>query len=316
LRAQQYLDAYPEIADEDVSPAFVFVGPQRSGTSKLFRLLAADPRRTKLLTWQGVNPIPVACPLSPDAEDPRIAEAEAWVDELHWVQQAHELDARAPEMEAVIMLQGFMMNTTQRIVPSHQRWCAAADHTPVCDWMHSMLQFVQWQNPGPHRPWILKSPTHLPSLRALHARYPDAVLVMTHRHPLTSVASMFKLVELGTVANTRSLDRARIRDFWLRILRSNLQNFLDLRDHCTTATWVDVPYPELCDDAMRSVERIYDAVGAPLDDDAVARLQRWEEENPQHKRGEFSYRLEEFGMTRDDVEREFADYVDRFGHLF
>jgi hypothetical protein len=67
---------------------------------------------------------------------------------------------------------------------------------------------------------------------------------------------------------------------------------------------------------MRSVERIYDAVGAPLDDDAVARLQRWEEENPQHKRGEFSYRLEEFGMTRDDVEREFADYVDRFGHLF
>ena len=60
LRAQQYFDEHSEIAAEHVVPAFVIVGPQRSGTSKLFRLVSADPRWTKLYTWQALNPIPSA----------------------------------------------------------------------------------------------------------------------------------------------------------------------------------------------------------------------------------------------------------------
>jgi hypothetical protein len=316
LRAQRYFDEHPEIASEHVSPAFVVVGPQRSGTSKLFRLLAADPGWTKLYTWQALNPIPKVDTLAAGEEDPRVAEAEAFVEQMRWLQPAHEMDARAPEMEAMLMSQGFMTNSPTCIVPSHQKYCAQVDHAAVYDWLHAMLQFIQWQNGGERRPWILKSPTHLPTLRELHRQYPDSVLVMTHRHPLTSVASMFKLVELGTQNNARSVDRTRIRDFWLGILLLNMERFLDFRDQVSTAAWVDAPYPELVHDSMRSVERIYSATGTELNDDTAARLARWEAENPPHKQGDFSYRLEDYGMTESDVEREFSDYIVRFGHLF
>jgi Sulfotransferase family len=315
LRAQQYFDTHSEIAAEHVSPAFVIVGPQRSGTSKLFRLVAADPRWTKLYTWQALNPIPTGAPVPAGEEDPRIADAEAFVEQMRWLQPAHEMDARAPEMEAMLMAQAFMTNSPTCIVPSHQRYCAQVDQAAVYDWLHSMLQFIQWQNGGERRPWILKSPTHLPTLRELHRQYPDSVLVMTHRHPLTSVASMFKLVELGTQNSARAVDRTKIRDFWLTILLLNMQRFLDMRDQAT-ATWVDVPYPELVDDSMRSVERIYSAAGADLSPESAEELLRWETENPPHKQGDFSYRLEDYGMTETDVEREFSGYISRFGHLF
>ena len=226
------------------------------------------------------------------------------------------MDARAPEMEAMLMNQGFMTNSPTYIVPSHQRFCAQADHASVYDWLHAMLQFIQWQNGGERRPWVLKSPTHLPTLRELHAQYPNAVLVMTHRHPLTSVASMFKLVELGTQNSARSVDRVRIRDFWLSILLLNMQRFLEFRDRVPSAAWVDVPYPELVKDSMRSAERIYSAAGTELDDATADQLARWEADNPPHKQGDFSYRLEDYGMTEADVEREFGDYIARFGHLF
>jgi hypothetical protein len=315
LRAQRYFAEHPEIAAEDVSPAFVIVGPQRSGTSKLFRLLAADPRWAKLYTWQALDPIPHGEVVPAGEEDPRVAQAEAFVEQMRWLQPAHEMDARAPEMEAMLMNQGFMTNSPTYIVPSHQRYCSQVDHAAVYDWLHAMLQFIQWQNGGERRPWILKSPTHLPTLRELHRQYPESVLVMTHRHPLTSVASMFKLVELGTQNNARSVDRGKIRDFWLNILRLNMQRFLEFRD-AGDATWVDVPYPELVKQSMGSVERIYEVVGVGLDAQTAAFLERWEHDNPPHKQGDFSYQLEDYGMTERDVEREFAPYIDRFGELF
>lgn len=315
LRAQHWFTRSPEILDEVVEPALVIVGPQRSGTSKLFRLLAADDRWTKLITWQAQNPIPLVEPGSIEP-DPRIAEAEAFVERMRWLQPAHEMDAHAPEMEAMIMNFGFMTNSPTRVVPSHQQYCAQADHTSVYDFLHAMLQFIQWQNGGRAGRWVLKSPTHLPTLRELHARYPDTVLVMTHRHPLTSVASMLKLVELGTQANARHVDRARIRDFWVGILQLNMERFLEFREHDSTTRWVDVPYQELRDQSLESVERIYAACGVEMSDQTRATVEHWEQNNPEHKQGAFSYRLEDYGMTEDDVEREFAPYISAFGHLF
>jgi hypothetical protein len=315
LRAQDWFARSPEILDEVVDPALVIVGPQRSGTSKLFRLIAADDRWTKLITWQAQNPIPLVPPGSVEP-DPRIAEAEAFVERMRWLQPAHEMDAHAPEMEAMIMNLGFMTNSPTRIVPSHQQYCEHADHTSVYDFLHAMLQFIQWQNGGPTGQWILKSPTHLPTLRELSTRYPDTVLVMTHRHPRTSVASMLKLAELGTANYARHTDRARVRDFWLHILQLNMERFLAFREQGTMTRWVDVPYRELRDDSLASVERIYDAVGVDDSEETRAALERWERDNPPNKQGEFSYQLEDYGLTDDDVEREFSGYIRAFGHLF
>jgi hypothetical protein len=315
LRAQSYAEQHPEIRQETVTPAMVIVGPQRSGTSKLFRVVAADPQWTKLYTWQAMNPIPLDG-LTRDGPDPRIAIAEGLVERMRWLQPAHEMDARAPEMEAMLLSMAFMTNSPTRLMPTHQRYCETADHRPAYRFLHEMLQFIQWQNAQPRRPWVLKSPSHLQSLDALTGQYPAATLVMTHRHPSKNVGSMLKLAELGTRSNARSYDPAKVREVWYRVLVGNMQKFLAYRDAHGDDRWVDISYRTVHADAAGAVKRIYDSVGAPFTEANVQIIARWEKDNPQHKKGEFSYDLADYGLTEADIERDFAEYIARYGHLF
>ena len=239
-------EGYNHLGAQSVVPAMVIVGPQRSGTSKLFRVIAADPQWSKLYTWQAMNPIPLDR-LTRDGPDPRIAVAESLVQRMRWLQPAHEMDAHAPEMEAMLLSMAFMTNGPTRLMPTHQRYCETADHRLAYRFLHQMLQFIQWQNGGPRRPWVLKSPSHLQSLGALTEQSPSAKLIMTHRHPAKNVGSMLKLAELGTRSNARSVDPAKIREVWYRILVGNMWKFLAFRDADGDDRWVDIAYQSVHD---------------------------------------------------------------------
>src|SRR6266542_2276394 len=52
LRFQQDLKAHPEILGEDVSDPIIVTGLPRTGTSKLQRMLSADPGVQQLLVWR------------------------------------------------------------------------------------------------------------------------------------------------------------------------------------------------------------------------------------------------------------------------
>ena len=80
--------------------------------------------------------------------------------------------------------------------------------------------------------------------------------------------------------------------------------------------WVDVPYSEVRNDSLKSVERIYQHAGAEVSQETIDAVQRWESENPQHKKGAHNYALQDYGLTADNVDREFAEYITRFGDLF
>jgi len=316
LKMQDYLARFPEILDEPIVAPVVIVGPQRTGTSKLFRLVAADPQWNVLMTWQALNLVPFGG-ARPDGRDPRIDFAEDWVKEMSWLQPAHTLDARAPEMEALLLSDTFMLNAPTRIVPTHQKWLEDADYTAFYRHLRKMLQFLQWQvHAQPGRRWILKSPPHLPNLRALVSVFPDATLVMTHRHPKTNVGSMLKLVELAQTRFAEVVDRDAIRDAWLRILNLNIERFLEFRDDGHEDDFVDIAYPEVTKDPLTAVERIYTAAGAEFTDETVRVVQAWDAEHPQGEGGVFEYDLADYGLTDADIEREFAEYVTRFGDRF
>ena len=281
-----------------------------------------------------------------------IASAEEWVEQMAWLQPAHTLDARAPEMEALLLSDTFMLNAPTRIVPTHQNWCESADYTPFYRHLRKMLQFLQWQTHAePGRRWILKSPPHLPNLSALTAVFPDATLVMTHRHPKTNVGSMLKLVELAQTRFAAAVDHDAIRDAWLRILTLNVERFLEFRDG-NEGCFIDVGYPEVpgckpgvfplvrhghdahgvemppvlvADGPARlrrgpvgavSVERIYAAAGAAFTEDTVNAANAWEADHPQNEGGAFDYDLADYGLAEADIEREFAEYIERFGSMF
>jgi len=59
LRAEYYFKKFPAILDQQLYPAWIIVGLQRTGTTKLQRLLAVDPDHRVIPSWEVINPIPL-----------------------------------------------------------------------------------------------------------------------------------------------------------------------------------------------------------------------------------------------------------------
>ena len=59
LRAEKWLEQHPEILEEELYPVKLICGLQRTGTTKLHRLLAADPDNRTLYSWEAINPVPL-----------------------------------------------------------------------------------------------------------------------------------------------------------------------------------------------------------------------------------------------------------------
>ncbi|MBN2552250.1 MAG: sulfotransferase, partial [Spirochaetales bacterium] len=58
LRAEKLFRDHPEILDLQIRPPIVITGMQRTGTTLLHRLLAADPDTRTVLSWEALNPAP------------------------------------------------------------------------------------------------------------------------------------------------------------------------------------------------------------------------------------------------------------------
>ena len=59
LRAENWFKKYPEILEQELYPVSLICGLQRTGTTKLHRLLAADPENRVLASWEAMNPVPL-----------------------------------------------------------------------------------------------------------------------------------------------------------------------------------------------------------------------------------------------------------------
>ena len=150
LRAQEWIRRHPEILDERVAAPIVVVGMMRSGTTLLQRLLAADPRFNCAYGWEVVEVAP-RLDYQFTGVDPRIAISEAreaksreLAPELFVI---HPMYAREAEEEIVFLADAFLSHVPESgaHLPQYRSWLDEQDFTPAYDYLHRMLQFLQWQ---------------------------------------------------------------------------------------------------------------------------------------------------------------------------
>nr|WP_249266701.1 sulfotransferase [Mycobacterium colombiense] len=151
LRAQEWIRRHPEILDERVAAPIVVVGMMRSGTTLLQRLLAADPRFVCAYGWEVVEAAPRLDHRFTGAPDPRIAISEAreaksreLAPELFSI---HPMYAREAEEEIVFLADAFLSHVPESgaHLPHYRSWLDEQDFSPAYDYLHRMLQFLQWQ---------------------------------------------------------------------------------------------------------------------------------------------------------------------------
>jgi len=318
LRAQALFERHPEILDEPIAAPIFIVGLQRTGTTMLQRLLAADPGLRALASWEALNPAPL--PRRPwHRRDPRIGRAVLAEKGLRYLAPdffaIHPVEAEAPEEEVILLDYSFLSTVAEATlhVPSFAAWLEAQDQTPAYRYLRKMLQLLQWQTRGDR--WILKTPHHLEWIDTLLAVFPDARIIQTHRDPVKTLASFCSMIAHGRGVFSDELDPREVGAHWWRKTRRQVDRAMAARDVATAGgaggAFLDVSYYELMADPMAQVQRIYDFIDRPLEPRVRDRMVASRRDNPQHKHGQHRYRLEDFGLDRAAVAAGFAAYRER-----
>lgn len=327
LRAQEWIRRHPEIAEETIGAPIVVVGMMRSGTTLLQRLLASDRRFHCAYGWEVVEVAPrLDHDWSSPEEDPRIAVSEKreaasreLAPELFAI---HPMYAREPEEEIVFLSDAFLSHVPESgaQVPRYRSWIDTQDFTPAYDYLHRMLQFLQWQKRRAGQTaarWVLKSPAHLGYLDTLRARFPDVHVVHMHRDPVDTIPSGAGLNATLHAMHSDTVDRARVGAQWLQRM-----GWTNDRAMATRSAWADdsarctdIEFGDAVADPIGQVARVYDAVGLPLTSDAEAAMRRWLAERPREP-ARPPYAAADFGLTDAQIEQRFATYNARFRARF
>ena len=162
----------------------------------------------------------------------------------------------------------------------------------------------------------MKAPFHQLGLTQILRYYPDAIIVQTHRAPMSLVASGCSFSEVLRKSGSDHIDRAEIGRDWMDMLRIYTHTFEADRARLEPGfpgQFLDVQHDDFVADPWPAIETIYRARGGELEEEGRARMQHWLADNPRGKHGRHEYRLEDYGIGRAEVEELFDDYVRRYG---
>ncbi|CAF1075483.1 unnamed protein product [Didymodactylos carnosus] len=174
---------------------------------------------------------------------------------------------------------------------------------------------------APRSHWLLKAPIHSVYLDTLLRHYPHAVLLMVHRRLDEVLPSYCQLMRYFYNLYFEESDLTG-RDASTRRAIQVIDKFIKciVEFHTRPQQLIDEPYSNifhvLYDDLMgkqiATVRRIYDHFGLPWSEEFEAKMRIWLRDNPQGKQGRHAYSLTEFGLTREDIEQRYANYIELF----
>lgn len=309
LWANACFEAHPEILQRKTVAPIVIVGPHRSGTTRLHRMLGVDRRFQHLRTWEGFNPAPRLD--WPDrgraARHAEVEQALAGNGRLYpGAYAAHPMEADAPEEENLLLNHCFCGFSPLGLynIPGYYRWFIADDRTAAYRTLAGLLKLISWSRGDPEdRRWVLKNPQHMLDLDVLLEVFPDAQLVFTHRDPLKTVGSLMSLMWCYAVQHTDAPCRARVRDVWLDFCEQAARRCIRTREQIPAGRQHDVHYEDMNRDWRAIMRGIYDFIGVEFDADVEHAMEGWlamSDREQQH--GGHRYNLEDFGLTRPEVD--------------
>jgi hypothetical protein len=318
LRFEDLMRRHPEIDDIEIERPIIIAGLPRSGTTHLLNLIAADQRLRSLPYWESVEPVPDPAEApGPDGVDPRLTRCRAshaiQSELMPLLKNMHDMSPEHVHEEIELQAIDFSSYVIEWIarVPRWRDYYLEHDQTGSYAYMKRVLKALQWQR-GPNR-WVLKSPQHLEQLGPLSATFPDATFVMTHRDPVSVIASAITMMCYGARLGRVQVDPPKFAEYWIDRVETLLRRCVRDRDRLPEAQSLDLPFHEFMADDLGAVERIYELADFEMTPAARAQQGRFMDDNPRGKHGRIVYDLKaDFGIDRSALRERFRFYFDRF----
>ena len=315
LRAEHLIGKHPEILDLDLGRIILIAGLQRTATTALHRLIAADPDIRELSAWEALNPVPSRGEKQGDPRR-RIRKTKLAEKTIGYLAPdfaaIHPIRYDAPEEDVFLLDLSFMSQSPEAMmhVPTYSAWLERQDHSSAYRYLLTMLRLLQWQRPG--RNWVLKTPNHLEHLDVVFRVLPNTTVVQTHRDPGKAVASFCSMVAHGRGILSDHVDTDEIARHWVHKMRRMLERSIEVRNSGNADAFFDVSYYDLLTNPNEEVRRIYEHAGIEFSEEAEQAAIAVSARDVKDRHGKHIYSLRSFGLNADQMDETYAFYTSAF----
>ncbi len=321
LLVEDVIANHPEILDLAVDAPIVIMGQPRTGTTHLHNLMAADPALRSLPYWESLEPVLAPAERagiadgSPDPRRARTDEGLVFLNEaLPFFKRMHEMTVDHVHEEIQLLAIDFstMLFETMAVIPTWRDYYRSHDQTPSYRYLKRVLQVLQWERGGTR--WVLKSPQHLEQFAALVDVFPDATFVVTHRDPVSVIASNATMLSYTARLSTADPDPVVIGRYWSDRIQQMLEAGMRDRSLLPSERSLDVRFHEFMADDIATVRHIYAVADQPFGPDVEAAMVQFMADHPRGRHGGVRYDLEgDFGIDPAERRAAMREYVTRFG---
>ncbi len=224
LWAEHWFAKYPEILEQKVLPIVLVTGLQRTGTTKMQRLLSEQLGARSLQSWEALYPAPIG---NKKEIKKRISRTKRNERAVRWISPAfhtiHPIHTHKPEEDVLLLDVHFMSTSAEAImhVPSYADWLSKQNPTDAYRYEKKLLLLLQWQRSGGF--WVLKSPHHLEYLENFVSVFPATKVVWMHRQLEQCVPSFLSMLYYSRSMFTKNVDQELIKAHWLPKLKNMLR---------------------------------------------------------------------------------------------
>ncbi len=324
LRVHHYILQHPEVLREKIERPLVILGLPRTGTTVASYLLDQDPRRRSLLNWEAGNSVPPPTTATLRSDPRCLAKREqlnrmaemlikAGVHVPHWE------DADGPTECMFVHNQDFKALSWESTSPTavYSDWLLErADMTSTYQYQKRVLQVLQSQAPGI---WSLKMPSHAVHIETLLATFPDVRMVWAHRDPYKATTSLCSILAMGKARVTGggiggggNYDKVALGRNTMKQVKAHVDNALRARARIGDRRFYDLHYASLVRDPVGEMRKLYAWAGDELTPAVEERMYQWLKDRPQDRFGRHRYTLEEYGLSKEQLEPIFAAYLAKF----
>lgn len=303
-RMADWCRRYPDILAQPIRRPIIIVGQMRSGSTRMQRLLACDPRFGHTRFFESWNPLPSGR-LGP-IDDRRLRgwfglRCARWLNpEFATIHPTGTAQADEEIGFHNVSIFGSAFEAQWR-VPRFAALNETIDARPIYAEFRRLLQITAWlRRDRGDRPMVLKLPQFTQDLAAVIDVFPDARLICLDRPLSETVASSASLVYSQMRTQSDAADPRWIGREWLRKILLRQERTARARRAADVAQ-IDVGFEAVGGDWRGEIRRVYRLLGVPLTATVEERMARYLAQ-PQHGGlARHRYALGDFGLTEAGV---------------
>ena len=298
LWVTHWLKKYPEILEAEILPIYLITGLQRTGTTKLQRLLSQQQGARGLRSWEALYPAPIK---TGDETKKRKDKTKMNARALKIISPGffaiHPIKFDAPEEDVLLLDLHFMSTSMEAIarVPTYSTWLENTDQTPAYFFEKKLLKLLQWQKSGKY--WVLKSPHHLEFIDDYKKVFPDAKMIWTHREIDKVVPSFINMIYHSRFVFSDDTSANEVRDHWMRKMQRMTVNGANYAEkHPGTFTHIEY------DDFLKNEVDVLSGILGMEKNKINIRQKPYSSSH--------HYKLDDFDLSKEELENYFNRYLD------